>query len=292
MLIARTAENETDTAPGLQFGVIGTCRVHNPMRAMIDEGRIEMIWRGFNAFTHGPMEAIQYLQFVRDTKFIPDAFSPFIFRTDDTPAVDDRLVAAMQGLDFLIVEISAFSRISCGNYEFQQNYFSENFIRKGGADYLNWWRDVTQGKPTMDSADALVRLKGNDITIHDEEVLRTLRFDNLSDKDFTAGIQELSGIAGIPLVLVPHFSFDNEDNAISKLRARNRQLVSTAAAELSHANFDPSQLLMDYGREAALKNNGRDLYHYSTEFDAHVGLAMIEFMDAMNLPARNASMAG
>lgn len=292
MLIARTTASHENAAPGLCFGVIGTCRVHNPMRAMIDDGRIEMVWREFNAFTHGPAEAIQYLRFVRGDVFIPDVFSPFIFRTDETPSVDDRLIKAMQQLDFLIVEISAFARISCGSYEFQQNYFSENFIRKGGADYLNWWRDVTQGKPSMGSADALVTAKAGDLEPHNEEILRTLRFENLGDEDFVAKVRELSRVAGIPLLLVPHFSFDNEDNAISRLRARNRHLIGRAANELSHAFFDPSDLLMAYGREAALKNEGRDLYHYSVEFDAHVGRAMLEFMKDMPLPAGTSVAAG
>lgn len=292
MLIAQTAKNETPNTQSLRFGVIGTCRVHNPMRAMIDEGRIEMVWREFNAFTHGPMEAIQYLRFVRGMKSIPDAFAPFIFRTKETPPVDERLVSAMQKLDFLVVEISAFARLSSGSFEFQQNYFSENFIRKGGADYLNWWRDVTQGKPSMESADALVQLNAGQTELHDEEVLRALRFQNLSDEDFIGGIRELSRIAGIPLLLVPHFSFDTEDNAISKMRLRNRRLVGAAAEELGHAIFDPSDMLMEYGRAAALKNEGRDLYHYSTEFDVHVGRAMVDFMCNQHEPLSNAAAAG
>lgn len=292
MLIARASGKQNGNAPGLCFGVIGTCRVHNPMRAMIDEGRIDMIWREFNAFTHGPVEAIQYLRFVRGDGFIPDGFSPYIFRTDETPAVDARLIDAMKQLDFLIVEISAFTRLSCGAYEFQQNYFSENFIRRGGADYLNWWRDVTQGKPSMASADKLVQSKAGELAPQDEEILRSFQFENLRDEEFLSRIRELSRIAGIPLLLVPHFSFDNEDNAISKLRLRNRKLVKQAASELSHEYFDSTPLLMEFGRNAALKNDGRDLYHYSVDFDAHVGHAMLDHIQNMQLPVASGRAVG
>lgn len=291
MLIARTKADGANGPRDLSFGVIGTCRVHNPMRAMIEQGLIDLVWREFNAFTHGPTEAIQYLRFVRGEGFIPGAFAPFIFRTEETPAVGEKLSNTVRELDFLIVEVSAFSRISCGPYEFQQNYFSENFIRKGGADYLNWWRDVTQGKPSMASADELVSAKSEGLSLHDEEILRTLRFANLSDDEFQAEVQKLSQIAGLPLLLVPHFSFDDQDNAISRMRARNRKLLGASAKQLSHAFFDPSPLLMDYGREAALKNEGRDLYHYSPEFDAHIGHALLSFIGEMKTPERSRSVA-
>lgn len=267
----------------MRFGVIGTCRVHNPMRCMIEDERIRMIWRGYNAFTHNPMEAIQYLKFARGESRIPDTFAPFIFRTDQAPTVDDKLIAEMRQLDFLIVEISSFSRLSCGRYEFQQNYFSENFIRKGGVDYLSWWRDVSQGKPAEQSAEDLIKRLDGAVPIQSEEIIRTLAFSELSDQSFCDGIRRLSVIAGMPLVLVPHFSFDEEDNAISALRLRNRKLVEQMAAELNHDFFDASDLLMRFGREAALKNGGRDLYHYSPEFDAHVGDAMLRSLDAADL---------
>jgi hypothetical protein len=292
MLIARASKAQNETGSGLCFGVIGTCRVHNPMRAMIDEGRVEMIWREFNAFTHGPAEAIQYLRFVRGDSFIPDSFSPFIFRTEQTPDVDDRLMSAMSQLDFLIVEISAFARLSCGAFEFQQNYFSENFIRRGGADYLNWWRDITQGKPAMTSADELVQSKTGQLALHDEEILRTLRFSNLGDEEFLSQIRELSRVAGVPLLLVPHFSYDTDDGPISRMRTRNRSLVGRAATELSHDFFDPSPLLMAYGRKTALKNEGRDLYHYSVEFDAHIGHSLMDRIEAIQLPAATGAAAG
>lgn len=290
MLIAEFVRSSGVSGDPLRFGVIGTCRVHNPMRCMIDDGRIRMVWRGYNAFTHNPMEAIQYLKYARGECRVPDTFAPFIFRTEQAPAVDEKLIAEMHRLDFLIVEISSFSRLSCGRYEFQQNYFSENFIRKGGVDYLNWWRDVSQGKPAERSAEDLIQHMNGEIPIQSEEIIRTLTFSELSDDAFCDGIRSLSEVAGVPLVLVPHFSFDEEENAISALRLRNRRLVAAMADELEHDLFDASDLLMQFGREAALKNGGRDLYHYSPEFDAHVGDAMLQSLDTADL-APQASIA-
>ncbi|WP_417512852.1 hypothetical protein [Minwuia sp.] len=271
MLIA-SVENQTGNnhAP-IRFGVIGTCRVHNPMRSLIDQGRAEMIWREFNAFTHGPMEALQYLRFARGDVQVPDPFAPFIFRTDRAPDVESRLADIMKTLDFLIVEISSFARLRCGMYEFQQNYFSENFVRKGGVDFLSWWRDVTQRKDTVsETADELIGKRRDDLKPSDEEIIRTLTFEELADDVFVAGIRKVADYSGLPIILVPHFSFDDEDNAISNQRTRNRRLVEQVASETGHACFDPSPHLMAYGRKKALKNEGRDLYHYSPEFDAHI----------------------
>ncbi|WP_416898114.1 MAG: hypothetical protein ACMVY4_22180 [Minwuia sp.] len=260
------------------------------MRVLLENGRAELVWREYNAFTHGPQEAQQYLEFARGDICVPDVFAPYIFRTDTSPRVNGTLHEALSKADFLIVEACSFSRLVCGMYEFQQNYFSENFIRRGGVDFLNWWRDVTQRNPDVHlSAEELVAKRGDDLRPHEEEIIRTLRFEEQSDEAFREAVHDLVESAGVPVMLVSHFSFDDQDNAISALRARNRRLVEETAAETGSAFFDPSPWLAEYGREAALKNQGRDLYHYSPEFDAVIADRL---MDAIgNWPAAESKRA-
>ena len=277
MLVARMNMDGRSTAGAESFGVVGTCRVHNPMRCLLENKQVALAWREYNAFTHGPQEAMQYLEYARGSVLVPDVFAPFIFRTEQSPETPESLLDAVGGMDFLIAEICSFSRLACGVYEFQQNYFSENFIRKGGVDFLNWWRDVTQGNDTVQaSADELIAKRGESLMPHEEEIIRSLRFEEQSDDDFREAVRNLVCKAGRPVMLVSHFSFDEADNAISAMRLRNRALVREVAEETGSGFFDPTPWLMERGREAALKNGGRDLYHYSPEFDAVIADRMLE----------------
>lgn len=282
MMIARIPEDEGSAAAGRTFGVIGSCRVHNPVQAMVKSARLKRVWREFNAFTHGPMEALQYFRFARGEVDIPDSFAPYIFSVETTPQRDEALAEAVRQIDFMIVEISSFARLNCGLYEFQQNYFSEHFVRRGGIDFLEWWRNVSQRNPAaVSSADQLVEMRrAGDKTLRpsEEEIVRTLQFREFTDDELIERIMEMARDASLPLILVPHFSFDTEDNPISAMRLRNRRVVKEAARHLGAGFFDPTDELLAYGREKALKNDGRDIYHYSPEFDGHVGSRILEVL--------------
>lgn len=265
-------------------GVIGSCRVHNPMKALVTGGRIEMVSRKYRGYTHTPDEALQYLRHARGEMRIPNEFAPFIFSTDTTPNPDKTQIALMQALDCVLVEACASRRFRCGPYDFQANYFSEHFIRPNGVDYLDWWSGVTRaaGNPSspglMAAADDLMKKRGDAVRPYEEEILRAVRCQQQTDAEFEQSVVNLVENAGARVILKPHFSFDNNDNAISRFRLENRTLVRSIAERVGAGFFDSSDILLAADRKVALLNNGKDIYHYSPKFDGIVGDKLYEYM--------------
>src|SRR5262245_52699430 len=143
MMIAEVTSAETGRK--MRVGVVGSCRVHDPMKSLVRSGFGRVVWYRFNAFTHGPLDAGQYLQFCRGQLDIPDRFAPYIFRKDAAPRRDAMLPKHVADCDAFVVELCAQNFLRCGEYSFQADYFAQLFIRGRGQGVLQWWRGVVRG---------------------------------------------------------------------------------------------------------------------------------------------------
>lgn len=83
----------------MRLYVIGSCRVHGPLRNKSGYQRV------IPGYTHTAKEAIQRLRFIRGEVQIPDRIAPYVFSRPKAPIVTDAHRRALQSSDVVIVEV-------------------------------------------------------------------------------------------------------------------------------------------------------------------------------------------
>lgn len=96
------------------FTVIGSCRVHGPLR---DRPGYQ---KSVVGYTHTAKEAIQRVRFVRGEVKISDHVAPFVFSRDSAPSVTD--AQSLEDSDVVLVEICSAKEMQLDGYWLNLNY--------------------------------------------------------------------------------------------------------------------------------------------------------------------------
>ena len=265
---------------GTRVGVIGSCRVHDPFETLADAGRAVRVWANPSSATHTFGEALQITRFTRGECDIPQVLRPLIFHPPEiaerTP-VDKRI---LDSVDAVFVEISELRHISCESYYFQGNFFYREFVSKYGGPLLPWYRAFSLGQPIRDEIvlEAMQKLadRSADERVMIEKILRGTQL-KIPDVDTVAAM--LDGIMFDRTkrwILVSHFIVPELGGTQMKDRAKLIDVVRQAAARLGAAMFDPTVIIEERGRVAALASEGRDIYHYNRDIYEDVADSLLK----------------
>lgn len=279
MRIVRSEKvRRSDGEPAL-IGLMGSCRVDDPIRTLVGAGSVEQVAFPFNTYTHTVQEAHQYLDYCRGLLKVQPALYQLVFGRNDMRPTTPEFAELVGRLDLLMIEISSLHRLwGCG-MEIQQNYFSTNFIRAGGRRYLDWWRALTIGSEQVaDIGEALVEdLRTEPDTAlqpWEEELLLTTEMHEQSDEAVAEALKRLTGSHPARFMFVSHFNFSADQPL--RIRTKMIDVLRNNAEALGFGFFDPSPLVISTGREHALQGGGKDIYHYSDEFTPVMGEALVE----------------
>ena len=265
--------------PPERVGVIGSCRVHDPLKEVARSGRGVFLWSAFNSFTHTPAEAGQHIAFCRGRLEIPEPFAPYILRQDKVPILDDRLPNLVESCTTFMVEMSGLNYLRCGHYIFNQDYFSQQFVRGSGLGVLDWHRNLSAAAPAPEKARAAMASlaeSGKRLGIAAEEILSTLRNIPLSSETFKAELSQMVFQPSKRWIFVPHFNISEDPAEQIAKRVVLRDLLKRDAAVLGRDFYDPTPLVARAGRAAALEGGGVDTYHYAPSFLPIVGEGLYE----------------
>ncbi len=252
-----------------RVGVVGSCRIHDPLKEIVRSGRGVFLWSAFNSFTHTPAEAAQHIAFCRGRLEIPDPFGPYILRQDKMPILDDRLPALAESCNTFMVEMSGMEYLRCGHYIFNQDYFSQRFVRGAGLPVLEWHRRLSADAPSAEkvgSAMASLAQSGRSPSVAAEEILSTLRSIPLTSETFKAELETVVFASAKRWIFVPHFNVSEEPAGAIAKRIVLRDLLRRDASALGCGFYDPTPLVASAGRAAALEGGGVDTYHYAPLF--------------------------
>jgi hypothetical protein len=262
-----------------RVGVVGSCRVHDPLKAAARDGRGAFQWSAFNTFTHTPPEAAQHIAFCRGKLDIPDPFAPFIMRLDHTPLIEERLPRLVETCTSFMVEMSTLDILRCGYYYFNQDYFSQQFVRGAGLGLLEWYRGLSAAPASPDRVAAAMeamREQGIPIKVSTEEILRSTVTSPLTAQSFEAALAQVAFDVSKRWIFVPHFNVSEKpDEQIAK-RATLRDILKQSAHALGFEFYDPTHFVTQAGRAAALEGGGADTFHYAPEFLPVVGEGLYE----------------
>ena len=260
-------------------GLLGSCRIHDPLKDVARSGRGTFKWSAFNSFTHTPAEAVQHLAFCRGRLEIPDPFAPYILRRDKVPVLDDRLPNLVESCTTFMVEMSGLDYLRCGYYTFNQDYFSQQFVRGAGLGVLDWHRSLSAAAPAPEKARAAMAALaegGKRSGLAAEEILHTLRSIPLSSQTYRAELSRVIFQSSRRWIFVPHFNISEDPAQQIAKRVVLRDLLERDAAALGCEFYDPTPLVAAAGRTIALEGGGADTYHYAPSFMPIAGQGLYE----------------
>lgn len=255
-----------------RIGVIGSCRVHGPVKALVAEGGARAVAFPFNTYTHSPQDALQYLRFCLGRLILPPPLEPLVFGKAGMRYPALGFMQLVAGLDLIIAEVSSQTRLSAAGFEVQQNYFATNFVRPGGKPMLDWWRSVVRNDIARTAETAELIENGVADALWQQEVVSTAQLDEIDDEAFARAMTELVASHSARWLFVSHFGFDPDKPVAS--RERNIGLLDGFAQETGVGYFNPSPHVIEAGAATALKAGGKDIYHYDPDFEPVMGAAL------------------
>jgi hypothetical protein len=262
-----------------RVGVVGSCRVHDPLKEVVRSGRGIFKWSAFNAFTHTPAEAAQHLAFCRGLLEIPEPFAPYILRQDKVPILEGRLPDLVESCTTFMVEMSGLEYLRCGYYVFNQDYFSQQFVRGSGMGVLDWQRNLSSTAPTPERARAALAAmaeSGKAVGVATEEILCSLRSIPLTSDTYRAELAGMIHDRSKRWIFVPHFNVSEDPEKQIAKRVILHDLLKRDATALGYDFYDPTPLVARAERAQALQGDGADSYHYAQGFLATAGEGLYE----------------
>ena len=259
-----------------RVAVIGTCRVHDPITAIVRRGDALSLWVNSGVNTHSLGEARQLLDLTAGRLDLPSFLNPLIYvEPDAVPPREGTEKSLLETVDRFIVEMSGAHEIRFRQYFLNGNAFSAHFLAKNGAALLPWYRLVSQGEAASEKViqDTLGRMNciDDDERRDVEALLREIRYEEITAATTVAGMRRLTEGHAEKFLFVSHFLVPGASSDAMVDRRRTSDCLKAAATEIGAGFFDPSAAVAEAGRAVALDQGGKDIYHYAPDFNAVVG---------------------
>lgn len=257
---------------------LGSCRVRNPLTVLRDRGDLRIRAEGPSP-THTAAEALQSLTVVLGEQSIPETLHPYIYESDHRPSVARLARALREGIDVFLLEISDDKQFSYDGVCLNQNFVSRNLVQAHRGALLDWYREVCRGQPVEESSvqAALDRLRGSG-SRHDgamADLLRGIRLERSGGEEIAQSLAALIAKMGGRWVVLGPFAVPGDDGDIMQRRRAFNAALSEASVKCGALFYDPSQLVLAYGKTTALAGGGVDIYEYDESFYPTLGETLV-----------------
>jgi len=266
----------------LTVTVIGTCRVHDPLRKMQEVGLIELNNGGLDSFIHSTPEAMLRLNVLQGlNEYNEDLVKLQVGETKELKLKPN------QDFDFnrtqiLLVEISTTKLISSMDNPLQFNEVNRHLCTPYGKfgielrkniDHAFYNRRTHVSVPEVDVPE--------DFPTNYIELISTLKPQVLDEVGICSDLRQIIGAAGIPVLLVNHINLPGKDG--KKISSRNRlcKMINNYGKENGISVFNPEVMFGNHKREDLLMKEGEDLNHYAKDKLDIVGLELMESINSV-----------
>jgi len=261
--------------------VIGSCRVRTPLQKTAGNGEFSVAISQ-PPLTHSFNEARQIWRHATNKQRIPDHFSPLIFDQPTAPPPESYPAEILDQIDVFIVEMCDSKRVRHGDWYFQGNYFSRNFVQRHASQLLGWYRKFCKGQPVDEATieDALKKLAAagaNDLDLI-ESILRDTVLEQMDADAVLHSARSMVHDSSKRWIFVSHFAPPDDHGPIMQDRRALTTAVQAAANDVGAEFFDPTRLIEFYGRETVLRAHGADIYEYSWDFIPVMGHIIVEMV--------------
>ena len=255
-----------NTNCGPTITVIGTCRVHHPLRNLEERGLIKLNNGGLASFVHSTPEALLRLKVLLGV----EAYNPDLIKLQVGESKDLALTADadfnFSESDLLIIEVSTIKAVSVDGSPLQFNEVNRHLCTPFG-DYgkalrknLNHAFNNRQGSvapPDMESP--------KDMPPGHLNIIKKLHPVVMDNNLISADLDEIRKIAKIPVLLVNHINLPGKDGNLITSRNKLCNIVNDYAKSKSLEIFNPSTMFETHLPEILLMKNGEDLNHYAKD---------------------------
>ena len=266
----------------LTVTVIGTCRVHDPLRKMQEVGLIELNNGGMDSFIHSTPEAKLLLNVLQGlNEYNEDLVKLQVGETKELKLKPN------QDFDFnrtqiLLVEISTTKLISSMDNPLQFNEVNRHLCTPYGKfgielrkniDHAFYNRRTHVSVPEVNVPD--------DFPTKYIELISTLKPQVLDEVGICSDLRQIIEAAGIPVLLVNHINLPGKDG--KKISSRNRlcKIINNYGKENGISVFNPEVMFGNHKREDLLMKEGEDLNHYAKDKLDIVGLELMESINSV-----------
>lgn len=263
---------------------LGSCRIHDPLRAARREGAVEYVNRHFrswaNLYLQDVHETIQFVRLARGEIALPKDLRPFAF--ERWARLDLRRLAALEQAERVVLEICTDKHYEVAGVTLNLNRIKDEIVTHAGAAGLDWWRVIGRGEQPTEAlverveatlrADWRTRWRFGD---GHRRVLRELVYRRLSVAEISEGIARLQTMLTPPLLVVPHVAVRLGDGSLLAERQRRIEKVVEAARLRDLPLFDPGVVVARESQVRALARDGRDFNHYAAGFYAPMGREIV-----------------
>ena len=266
-----------DTSSAPVISVIGTCRVHHPLRNLEKRGLIKLNNGGLASFVHSTPEALLRLKVLLGI----GAYNPKIVKLQVGESKDLKLSADadfdLSDSDLLVVEVSTIKAVSINGSPLQFNELNRHLCTPFG-DY---------GQVLRKNINHAFNNRQNYVTPPDMESPASLPPEYLDminelrpvvmDKNLiSADLDKIRELAGIPVLLVNHINLPGQDGKLITSRNKLCKIMNEYAESKDVEIFNPSVMFESHKPEILLMKNGEDLNHYAKDQLGTVGDIQLE----------------
>ena len=265
------------TAVAPVITVIGTCRVHHPLRNLEARGIIKLNNGGFSSFVHSTPEALLRLKVLLGIEnYDPDLVNLQVGETKEVKLAVDAKFNLLES-DLLVIEVSTIKAVSVEGNPLQFNEVNRHLctpyddfgktLRKNLTHaFNNRLNSVTF--PEMESP--------NDMPKHFIEIIKKLHPVVMDKNLISADLDAIRRMAKIPVLLVNHINLPGKDGKLITSRNKLCTILNEYAESEGLEIFNPSVMFESHKPEILLMKNGEDLNHYAKDHLNTVGDIQLE----------------
>lgn len=244
---------------------IGSCRITSPLQQAQQQYPVRINRNRIYGYTHSSAEALQQVRFLRGEYMPPRRVWPVLAPNDRILKLDRQ---AHPAADIYFVEIASAKVLAAGDDCVQLNYVA--------AHFRDFFADRTRAR-TYWSMSTPARLERRIEWLEQDPVYRRYnRVDRALLRSITRRLADRAGLRTDMLaimdlldrvVFVTHCNARMADGNPIPSRDCLIADLHAVAGEIGAAIFDPTAAMREFGQLAAFAGQGRNLTHYTPDFE-------------------------
>tara|TARA_B110000444_G_scaffold251312_1_gene278982 strand:+ start:645 stop:1463 length:819 start_codon:yes stop_codon:yes gene_type:complete len=250
--------------------VIGTCRVHDPLKKMEDKGLLKLNNNPINQFVHNTDEIIQRISLLTNNIEYPENLKKFIF---DESKFFNSPTFEFEDSDIIIIEVSSGKMVSFGNHHLQMNRLVEYVKNDKANDFKKWMRKIR--RKTKDGQ-IYEPFEGEELSENPFKMLNQLNLSLQNIETLSNAIKEILHLTNKKIIIVNHINLPKYDGTTLSSREELCLNIEILSNELGFDLFNPAKIIIMNGRGDILKDNGKDINHYSNNGLQIIGHKLIK----------------
>ena len=262
--------------------IIGTCRVHHPLRKMQEMGLIELNNGGMGSFIHSTPEAMLRLNVLQGlNEYKEDLVKLQVGETKELKLKPDEDFN-FNRTQILVVEISTIKVISSMGNPLQFNEVNRHLCTPYGEFGVELRKNINHAYNGRKSHVSVpeVDIPENFPTDY-IELISSLRPQVLDEVGIFSGLKQIIDAAEIPVLLVNHINLPGKDG--NKINSRNRlcKMINNYGEKNGISVFNPEVMFEVHRREDLLMKEGEDLNHYAKDKLDIVGFELMKSINSV-----------